>query len=247
MTDSLSLSGKHILITGGSSGIGRQCAIRADQLGAYVTLVARGEESMRETLSMTGRTGEHAYYVLDLNQTEAIEHLVEQIVRERGPVDGLCHAAGIGTVRMLRQTKPAFVEKMLRVHLYSFIELIRCLSLQKNLNDGASLVGISSVAAEAGNMSQGAYAAAKAGMNGFIKPAALELAARGIRVNTVAFAAVDTPIHQNFLESVNDKSILDRQRLGTIDAESAANAVMFLLSDACKYITGAVLPVYAGY
>lgn len=247
MTDSMSLTGKHILITGGSSGIGRQCAIRADQLGARVTLVARGEDGLRETLSMLGNREKHAYYALDLIQTDAIEPLVERIVSERGAVDGLCHAAGIGTVRMLKQTKPAFVEKMLRVHLYAFIELVRCLSAKGNMNDGASLVGVSSVAAEAGNASQGAYAAAKAGMNGFVGPAAQELAGRGIRINTVAFAAVDTRSHQEFLCSINDKNVLERQRLGTIDVQSAANAVMFLLSDACRYITGTVLPVYAGY
>ena len=247
MINPMELTGKHVLITGGSSGIGRQCAIQASRLGAHVTLVSRSEEKLRETIQRLDRPEEHACYPFDLNETGQIEALVKRIVAERGAVDGFCHSAGIGTGRMVKSSKPAYVEKMFRIHEFAFIELVRCLAQKGCSNDGASFVGVSSVAAEKGNVSQGAYAAAKAGMNSFVRPAAQELSHRKIRVNTVAYAMVDTDMFQEFLENGGDNRVTERQFLGTIDVESAANAVMFLLGDACKFITASTLPVYAGY
>lgn len=174
-----------------------------------------------------------------------IEGLVETIVLQCGPVDGLCHAAGTSPMRMIKQTKPAFLEKTLKLHAMSFVELVRCLTLKKNLNDGASLVGVSSWAAKCGDPSQSAYASAKACMNGLLHPASIELAVRRIRINTVAYGSVDTPMRQNAIE-LGTKFDSESQVLGPIDVESASNIVMFLLSDACRYITGSVIPVYGG-
>lgn len=246
MINPMDLTGKHILITGGSSGIGRQCAIQASRLGARVSVIARREEDLKETVAMMDRPEEHAYFVADLSETDTIEELVKSIVAQRGAVDGFCHAAGIATVRTLKMSKPAFIEKMFRLNTFAFIELVRCLTAKDRMNDGGSLVGISSSAAENGNVSQGAYGASKAAMNGFLHPAAKELNVRRIRVNTVAFAMVDTPMFQEFLDNGGNVELMKAQELGTIDVESAANAVMFLLSDAARYITSAVLPVYAG-
>jgi len=246
MINPMELTGKHILITGGSSGIGRQCAIQASRLGARVTLISRSEEKLRETIRLMDRPEDHAYYSFDLNETERIEPLIKTIAAERGAVDGFVHAAGIAPPRMLKQTKPQFVEKMFRIHGYAFIELIRSLTLKNYLKDGASLVGISSVAAEKGNPSQEAYTAVKASMNAFVRPVAQELAVRKIRINTVAYAMVDTDMFQDFLGYSIDGKVMERQLLGVIDVDSAANVVMFLLGDACKYITASTIPVYAG-
>lgn len=246
MVNPMDLTGKHVFITGASSGIGRQCAIQASRLGARVSLTARNEERLRETIGMMERPGEHRYYVFDLQNTEGIGALIQQIVAEQGAVDGFCHAAGIAALRDIKMTKPMFVEKMMRIHSCAFIELIRCLSLRRNLNDGSSLVGISSVAAAKGSAAQTAYAGAKACMNGVIVPISQELAPRNIRVNTVAYGMVDTAMYQDFLSCGNQDMLMSRQLLGVIDLESAANTVMFLLSDACRFITGSVLPVYGG-
>lgn len=246
MINPMELTGKHVLITGGSSGIGRQCAVQASRLGARVTIIARTEEKLQETVRMMERPEEHACYPFDLYETDKIEALIKTIVAERGPVDGFVHAAGIASVRTLRQMKPKFVEKMFRIHEYAFVELIRCLSLMKNLNDGASLVGISSASASKGNFSQGAYAAAKASMEGFLNPVAIELGPRGIRVNTVSYAMVQTDMYHEFLDYDGDTELLKGQYLGIIDVESAANAIVFLLSDACQYITATTLPVWGG-
>ena len=84
-------------------------------------------------------------------------------------------------------------------------------------------------------------------MNSFIKPVAKELGSRRIRINNVAYGIVDTNIYKEFLETGGDKEVINQQYLGIIDTETAANAVMFLLSDASKFTTGIVLSVYAGY
>lgn len=247
MINPMELSNKHIIITGASSGIGRACAIQASRLGAKVTLIARREDKLRETINLMEEQDKHAYYCFDLNNTENIESLIKNIIAEQGTVDGLCHAAGIATPRPLKLSKPNYVSKMFSVHIFAFAELVRVLSLKHNLNDGASLVGISSVAAERGNIAQGIYGAAKGAMNSFIKPIAKELSNRKIRINNVAYGIVDTQMFQEFLANGGNEEVIKQQYLGVIDTETAANAVMFLLSDASKFTTGSVLPVYAGY
>lgn len=250
MINPMDLSGRHIVITGGSSGIGRACAVQASRLGAEVTVIARSEERLRETISMLEDPQKHACYCADLSETDKIAELIQKVVDERGAVDGFCHAAGIGTVLPLKLTKPNFLEKMFRIHTFAFVECVRALALKKNLNDGASLVGITSVAAENGNTGQCAYSAAKGAMNSFIKPVAKELSGRKIRVNTVAFGAVDTPMSHAADECIGEdeiKRIYEAQFLGAIDVETAANAVMFLLSGASKFTTASVLHVYGGY
>ena len=248
MNNLFDLNYKHLIITGGSSGIGRQCAIQASTLGANVSLIARNGAELEETMSLMDSSSKHAAYSADLSDVDSIDGLIRAIILERGPCDGLCHAAGTGDGRLARQSKPAYVQKMFALHTFAFIEIVRCLLQKRYLNDGASLVGVSSVAAERGNVSQGVYGAAKAAMNSFVKPASIELAKRSIRINTVAFAMVNTPMYQKWVEETGGNSDLEsRQALGLIDVESAANAIMFMLSDASSSITGITLPVYAGY
>ena len=134
MVNPLDLTGKHIVITGASSGIGRQSAIQASRLGAHVTLIARSEEKLRETVGQMDQPALHACYAADLSETDQIEPLVQKIVSQRGAVDGFCHAAGMGEARPIRMIKPVFVERMLRIHTYAFIELVRCLSLKGNVH-----------------------------------------------------------------------------------------------------------------
>lgn len=247
MINPMSLEGKHILITGASSGIGRQCAIQASRLGGKVTIVARNEDRLRQTIAAMDKTESHSYYLADLSNIYSIEDLIKRIVGDCGPVDGFCNAAGISSLRPLKLVKYDFLESALRTNLYAFVELVRSLSIKKNLNDKASIVGVSSIAAEDGNPGQTAYSIAKAGINGLIHPVAKELGKRGIRVNNVAFSMVNTDMFKEFMENSGSEEMIKKQYLGIVDVESAANAIMFLLSDASKYVTETVLPVYAGY
>lgn len=191
MIDIFGLENKHIVVTGGSSGIGRETAILLSKLGANVSVIARREEALKETLSMMEGDKKH-YYVCDLSVSEEIGNVVKAIVAESGAVDGFIHCAGVGVNLPVSMTKADAIESVMRTNFYSFTELIRFLSKKKNSNDGASFVGVSSVASLKGDKSQGAYAATKAAMNAYIHPAAKELAGRNIRVNTVAFGVIRT-------------------------------------------------------
>lgn len=246
MINPMDLTGKHIVITGGSSGIGRACAVQASRLGAKVTVIARSEEKLQETISMLDNPEMHAYYCADLSETDKIAELIQKIVDEQGAVDGFCHAAGLGTIRTLKTSKPNFVEKMYKIHVFAFIECVRNLMLKHNLNDGASIVGISSVAADRGNPGQCIYSSAKGAMNTFLRPTSQELSKRLIRINNVAYGMVDTAMYQEFLETCSDEGIMNRQLFGVIDVESASNAVAFMLSNASRFTTGSVLQVYGG-
>lgn len=248
MKNPMDLNSKHILITGASSGIGRQCAVQASRLGAKVTIIARNKDNLKATIQMMERQKEHAYYGFDLNETNQIESLIRTIVSEQGPVDGLVHAAGVVVGRPLKMTTPKYVDDMLRIHLCAFIEMVHCLTKKGNMNDGASIVGISSAAVHRGDATWATYAAAKAGMDGFVGSAAVELGKRGVRINNVAFAMVGTQSYYDFVENSLStyERIMGPQYMGVIDIDGAANTVMFLLSDAVKHITATTIRVYAG-
>ena len=246
MINPMDLQGKHLLITGASAGIGREASIQASKLGAKVSLVARNEERLNETKAMLEGEG-HEVYSFDLNSLEDIEGLVKNITTANGKLDGLVHCAGIGQNRPIKFCKPDHVQEIMQTSFMAFAELVRVASGKKFSNDGASFLGISSIASVRGGKTQGAYAAAKSAMNGIIHPYAKELAPRGIRVNTVAFGMVDTDMYKGFVDSGCDvDDLLREQYLGIIPVQYAGNIICFMMSDASKYITGSTVHYDAG-
>jgi NAD(P)-dependent dehydrogenase (short-subunit alcohol dehydrogenase family) len=243
----LNLNNRHILVTGASSGIGRATALLASRLGAEVSLLARREKELQETLDALDGEG-HSYWLCDLSQLGGIESRVKDIVEARGPLDGLAHCAGQTKDRPLNMTKPDFVRDLMAVNFHSFVELIRALAKKRHINDGASIVGVSSASALKGNKSQGAYAASKAAVNGLVPPLAKELAPRRIRLNAVAFGMVKTAMYAAVKESgYFDDEILKGQYLGLGEPEDAARVLCFLLSDYSRFITGTVIAADGGY
>jgi len=246
MINPMDLTGKRILVTGASSGIGRETAIQLSKLGATVILIARNEEKLKNTISnLEGQS--HAFYSYDLTKIEGIEDLVHNIVSVHGSINGFAHCAGIYAMRPIKLTKYDFLHNTMLINFYSFVELVRCLGKRNNSDDGASFLGISSVASVKGNKSQSAYSASKAAMDGIINPIAKEFSERKIRVNTIIFGMINTEIYEMFLEQGGDPSSLNDQYLGVSDPKEAANIVSFLLSDASKLITGTSLIADAGF
>lgn len=246
MINPMDLTGKHILITGASSGIGQATAIQASKLGAKVTLVARREDALRETIQQMDNPELHAYYPFDMSNIEGIEGVVDKLVKEQGPLDGFLHSVGIGALRALKMNGPDFVMDTFKVNFFSFVELVRVLMWKKRMRNGASIVGISSCSTFNYLSAQSAYAASKGAMDGFLTSAATELASRKIRINNVLFSWVNTKMLSDFLSTEHDSSFLNRHLLGVISTEAAANSILFLLSDACPYITGKVIEVTSG-
>lgn len=244
----MDLSGKSILVTGASSGIGQATAFTLSQLGARTIMVARNEEKLQQmTDQLAGKV--HNWYSFDLRDIAGIEALLSNIVAEHGPIDGLVHCAGVQRMMPLKMLRYELLHEMMLTNFYSFVELVRGISKRGNYRKPMSIVGISSVASVKGEKTQTAYSASKAAMDGAIRVMAQELSAKGIRINSIVAGFVKTEMFQKYIEKAGitetDKRF-DRYFLGIGEPVDIARAVAFLLSDSARMITGTGLVVDSG-
>lgn len=246
----ITLSQKRILVTGASSGIGRETAIYLSKLGASVNITARNQERLYDTMEQLEGTG-HSYYPFDLQDVGKIENLIKQMISEKGPLDGIVYCAGISPVRGLNLAKTKHLEEVMAVNFYSFVEIVRCASVKLRYCPGASFIGISSVRAVKPNKSQVAYAASKAAMDAAMRVMAKELAPKSIRVNTIRPGAVHTEMHAEFMAlNISDQPkevLMADQYLGIAEPQDIAAAAAYLLSDASRFVTGTSLLVDGGF
>lgn len=249
MINPMDLTGKTILVTGASAGLGKETAITLSKLGANVIAVARNAEALKETVSLMDGT-DNAYYVFDLKKIDEIEALVKTIVAEHGKLEGLVHCAGIATMRPLKMTTYEFLHDMMLVNFYSFVELTRVYSNKKN-NNGGSIVVMSSIASQSGDKSKTAYCASKAAIDGAVKVLSKELASKNIRVNSIVAGFIKTDMYEQYIEQAGEDLandlILNRQFLGFGKPVDIANAIAYLLSDASEFVTGTGMVVDGGY
>lgn len=240
------LTGKSILVTGASSGIGRACAVAAAQLGATVILTSRRLASLEDTLALCSGNG-HSIVVGDIASPEFVKKLVDS----GGKIDGLVHAAGIGPMCPIGMLTQEHVDAIMKTNYYSFLELMKLYSRKKYRNNHLSVVAVSSIAARAGWGGVAAYSGSKGALCASVRAIAIELANKGIRVNSVCPGNVRTPLYEAGVVAMNDevsaRELLKKQPLGLGEPEQIAWPVCFLLSDAASFITGVNLPVDGGY
>lgn len=249
MLNPFSLEGKTILVTGASSGIGRQCAIDCSKMGAKVVLIARNEERLAETLSKMEGDG-HKSYSYDLSELGGIKSLVATIVLDNGKLDGFIHAAGIEMTKPVKLLTPEDFEQVYKVNTLSGFEFIRHISSVKSINKGGSIVLMASITAVIGRGNVAAYAASKGAMVSATRTFALEFANRQIRVNCVSPGTVLTPLMQNYFDTLDEeayKKRIDGFPLGLGETTDISNACIYLLSDASRWVTGQNLIVDGGY
>lgn len=245
MYNPFSLDGKTVLVTGASSGIGRQVAIECSKLGADVIITARNEQRLNETL--VGLDGNrHTVRIADLSDYEQIESLVNSLPN----IDGFCCNAGIADTNLIGFYKESEIENVFRTNVFSMMMLMKFLVKKKKLNKGASVVFTSS----AGNVywatiANGIYGASKCAIDGFMKTAALELAPKGIRCNCVC----PTMVESNMMDSASSISSeqyaedMKKYPLGRYGRpQEVALSIVFLLSDASSFITGTSLKIDGG-
>ncbi len=239
-----SLKGKKILITGASSGIGKGAAIECSKMGAKVIITARNEERLQETLQqMTGEG--HEIRICDLANNKAIKEMVDTLPE----LNGIVNNAGFTITRPVRKIEEEAFQQIMQVNTIAPILTLKYLLNAKKLLNGSSIVFTSSLAG-IGRMSVGntMYGCSKGAISAFIQGAAKELAPKGIRVNAVCPAMVETQILSAGVitqEQVElTKKLYPLGRFGT--PEDIARAMVFLLSDASTWITGVNLLVDGG-
>jgi len=244
MYNPFSLTGKTILVTGASSGIGRAVAIECSKMGAVVILTARNEERLKETLSqMEGEL--HTIVVADLNnENERIN-----IVDSSPMLDGLVNCAGISGHSLFSFLKKNEIEQMFNINYFSPLYLTQSVIRNKKLKKNSSIVFITSTSGILSSYIGGAlYSSTKGALNGMIKGMCIELAPKSIRVNSVMPSMIDTPIMESGTLSKedfeNDKEKYPLKRYGK--PEEVAYAVIYLLSDASSWVTGSNLLIDGG-
>ena len=239
------LSGKRILVTGASSGIGRACALRLSAAGAFVIAAGRNESRLHELGIASGST-----QPLDLLDETAVKAFVQRLKADAAPLDGCILAAGLHTFRPMMMESYQDILKPWASNVQGNLGLLAQLLKARLLGKNASIVLFSSAAAHKAGAGAVSYAASKGAIESATHALALELAAQRIRVNAVAAGVVRTPMSEGFLNKLSAGQLAALEvnhPLGFGTPEDVAGPVLFLLSDEARWITGAVIAVDGGY
>ena len=246
-----SLEGKTIVVTGASSGIGRQCAIDCAKMGAKVVAIARNQERLDETLSMLQGEG-HRSYSFDFSNIEGIADLVSTIVSDCGRIGGMIYAAGIEKTLPFKLLKPEDYSTIFNVNTLGAIEMARQVSNIKNFSNqvGGGILFIASITATIARVGTAAYSASKGALISTARVLAAELAKRKIRLNCISPGTVLTPLMQNYLSTLSKEEYNKRIGgfpLGLGEPSDVSLACVYLLSDASRWVTGQNLIIDGGF
>ncbi len=241
------LQGKVVLVTGASRGIGAAIALRLGTDGAFVVGTATTESGAGKIGDYLREAGiEGRGVALDVTDPEAIERVVAEIAGEHGPITVLVNNAGITRDNLLMRMKEEEWSAIMDTNLTAIYRLSKaCLRGMMKTRHGR-VISITSVVGAMGNAGQSNYAAAKAGVMGFSRSMAREVASRGITVNTVAPGFIDTDMTRSLPEEQKAR-LREQIPAGALGKpEDVAAAVAFLASDEAAYVTGQTLHVNGG-
>lgn len=236
-----------VAVTGASGGIGEAVVRRLLDDGFSVVAIGRDSDALG---TLFGESPQCRCLGADVSVIEELPELVKSIVADVGPLRGLVHCAGFDKLAPLYLSKPADAEELFRVHALSAMTLAGQIARRGVAAEGCSVVLVSSLAAHEGAAGHSAYAAAKGALEGFLRPAAAELAGRGVRLNLVIPGVVDTKMSTGFLGRMTpeQRSALDQSYpLGIGEPMDVANAIAFFTSDDSRWITGASLLLDGGH
>jgi len=245
MKNPFSVEGKTILITGAASGIGKATAIQCAEMGARVILLDLNEDGLKHILAELP-PGSAEIHAINLTDYDGLCSVVSGLPK----LDGVASNAGIFYSMMAKLSDKKDMEKIFSINTFSHINLIQQLMVQKKLNKGASIVFTSSMSGVfCGAVGGSLYGATKSALAGYAKALAIELAPRGIRVNTIHPGMINTPlIHSAALSQDvldEDKKNYPLGRYG--EPEEVAYSIVYLLSDATKWMTGSQLLIDGGF
>jgi 3-oxoacyl-[acyl-carrier protein] reductase len=240
------LDGRVALVTGASRGIGRAVALTLAARGAEVVAAARGEHAQGVVDEIRAAGGRAETAAVDVTDASAVQAAVAAVVTRSGRLDILVNNAGITRDQLVLRMKQDDWDAVLATNLTAAFTCTQAVLKPMLKQRGGRIVNITSVVGQSGNPGQANYAASKAGLIGFTKSVALEVASRGITVNAVAPGLIETDMTRALSAGAQDgwEHRIPLQRLGTPD--DVASAVAFLVSDEASYITGHVLAVNGG-
>ena len=240
----MSFTGKTAIVTGAARGIGLEIARQLRAAGARLVLVDVLEEDLAKAAAELG--GETLRYALDVTDESAVEKMMDEVAEKAGSIDVLVNNAGITRDDLLlRMTEEAW-DLVMKVNLKGTFLMTKHAAKYMIRQRSGRIVNLASVSGLVGNPGQANYSASKAGVVGFTKTVARELAGRNVCCNAVAPGFIDTKMTQVLPEKAKERalSMIPLGKMGL--AEDVAAAVVFLASDAAKYVTGQVLAVDGG-
>lgn len=238
------LSGKTALVTGATGGIGEAIARTMHAAGAEVALSGRRVEKLE---ALAGELGDRTHIVpCDLADPDQADALVGQTIEAAGKIDILIANAGVTRDKLLMQMKDEDFQDIIRVNLESYFRLCRKAVRPMMKARGGRIIGIASIVGVTGNPGQSNYCASKAGMIGFTKSLAQEVASRGITANTIAPGFIESPMTEVLPEAQKELLLgqIPSGRLGL--GNDIAAAAVYLASDEASYVTGQTLHVNGG-
>ena len=242
----LDLNGKVAVVTGASRGIGRAIATMLAGRGATVVAAARGENAGDTVAAISAAGGRAERATVDVTDPASVDALIGGVIAAHGRIDILVNNAGITRDQLMLRMKRADWDDVIATNLTSAFTCAQAAIKPMLKQRSGRIISVSSVVGQSGNAGQANYAASKAGLIGFSKALARELASRNITVNVVAPGLVETDMTRAVTEKAQGdwSAQIPLGRIGT--PEDIAAAVCFLASDEASYITGHVLAVNGG-
>ncbi len=224
MINPMDLTDKRILLIGGSNVLDEAIFRQIKELGAKVE-------------------------VYEERNTAHIESYIKQLVKSNGAFDGVVFAIVHSDFKPLQFVKPGNLNEILNDNFNVFIEVVRSLKKAKGMENGASIVAMSSISSIKAMKAKMAFCSSKAALDAAVRCLAVEFANDGIRVNSVQKGGVDADFEKNHIQSISaiNGGLVQQQILGLTKAEEVANVIAFLLSDATKTITGTSIVIDGGY
>lgn len=249
---------KYYLITGASSGIGRATVEKLSNCGARCILVARDMEKLDLVRQSLAIPENHIIIPYDLTDLEHFSDLFGRIRDQKITLKGMVHCAGITKVTPLRTLSQSQIMELFNIHFFAFIELVKWYA-KKGVSNGGSIVGISAINAHVPQKCMTAYASAKMAVEGACKTLSVELAEKGIRINSIVVGGISGGMGSDIKETVRSLEKIsnegnrngygnpvDRQLLGIGNPKQIADAIYFLLSEQSSFITGREMYVDGG-
>ena len=244
----MQLTGKTAIVTGGSRGIGRAAALTLAEAGADVAVIYAGNTAAaEETVRLIEEKGRKGLAIqCDVADEAAVTAMVKDVKKELGRIDIVVNNAGITRDGLLMIMKEDDWQAVLDTNLTGAFHCTKAVTRLMMKQRSGSIINITSVVGETGNAGQANYAAAKAGLIGFTKSVAKELASRNIRCNAIAPGCIETDMTAVLGEDTVDAMIKTIPMGRVAQPEEVAKAVLFLASDDASYITGQTLNVDGG-